>query len=171
MCIVWIALQLALLLVAPNLSAASAQEPINEVAQKAGTLKQKVNAAFCTGSHRHEYWHHRPCTKEARGALDDVVQALSTAAGNNSVPCSADGTLRTLPPGRFMVTLNLNNNQDLLPHLMIQLIHLLGNVDHGTHIFVSVFESGSRDATVQWLIVLKDVLVALRVPHRILAGV
>lgn len=73
------------------------------------------------------------------------------------------------PSQRVMVALNLHNNEDVMPHMVRQLLHLVAQLGP-QRAFVSIYESGSTDRTPAYLELLAGVLVRCGVPHRILTG-
>lgn len=79
-----------------------------------------------------------------------------------------------LPEGvvraRLFVALNVRDNEGVMANLMLQLAHLSKLLHSPQQLFVSVFESNSGDATVQWVQELGRELSALGVPHSLQAG-
>ncbi|GLC45341.1 hypothetical protein PLESTB_000312100 [Pleodorina starrii] len=68
---------------------------------------------------------------------------------------------------------NLYNSAEVLPNMILQLLAVLGSLGGGQHAprcFVSVYESGSTDATPTLLDVLRQTLDLLGVPNRIVTG-
>ncbi|GFR44043.1 hypothetical protein Agub_g5203 [Astrephomene gubernaculifera] len=88
------------------------------------------------------------------------------------VPCH-DSALRGLNfsvcSKKCIIAANLHNSMEVIPNMIVQLIwtaHLLGPAN----ILVSIYESGSKDATADWLQLLRAVLGYLSVPHIITTG-
>ncbi|KAA6416478.1 MAG: hypothetical protein FRX49_13550, partial [Trebouxia sp. A1-2] len=76
----------------------------------------------------------------------DVLSALSSAkpvtlcAWDTSMPLDLHNNKKVL------LAANMHNNEDLLPHFTLQMLHLLASLPLGTA-FLSVYESGSTDST------------------------
>lgn len=47
---------------------------------------------------------------------------------------------------RYLIAANMHNNEDVLPHFIIQLVHLFAVLPPETA-FLSIYESGSTDST------------------------
>ena len=47
---------------------------------------------------------------------------------------------------RYLVAANMHNNEEVLPHFILQLIHLFAVLPPDTA-FLSIYESGSKDST------------------------
>ncbi|KAG2453400.1 hypothetical protein HYH02_001624 [Chlamydomonas schloesseri] len=103
-----------------------------------------------------------------------LEEALAVANGGGFiVPCQGGDTLlatqsgfntSVCSEGSCIIASNLHNSAEVLPNLIVQLArlaHILGPAN----ILVSVYESGSTDATRQWLDLLRGVLSALSVRH------
>ena len=93
------------------------------------------------------------------GEYDPVfkhVESVATHLSNleKQVACPWDPTLEAdlplLKGQKYLIAANFRNNEDLLPHLIVQLWHLLAILPQGSA-FVSVYESGSTDSTGEWL--------------------
>lgn len=114
---------------------------------------------------------------------------------------SLEADLRQLKGHKYLLAANFRNNEGLLPHVIVQLWHLLAILPQGS-VFVSVYESGSEDSTGNhsvlpfpsrseyhpvpagkclrpslsacsagaWLEVLRQLVAAMQVPHRIVVG-
>ena len=89
------------------------------------------------------------------GEYDPVfkhVESVATHLSNleKQVSCPWDPTLEAdlllLKGQKYLIAANFRNNEDLLPHLIVQLWHLLAILPQGSA-FVSVYESGSTDST------------------------
>lgn len=90
------------------------------------------------------------------------VRLCGDAAAAAAAPPPARGR-------RVMVALNLHNSAAVAPHSLRQLLALAAAHERGA-LFVSIFESGSTDATPAYLELLAAALSRCGVPHRILAG-
>ncbi len=65
------------------------------------------------------------------------------------VECIVDPTLPEGVDGqRVLLASNLHNNEDLLPHYILQLLQLIVSLPVGSS-YVSIYESGSTDQTGQ----------------------
>lgn len=99
----------------------------------------------------------------------DVLSALSSAkpvtlcAWDPSMPLDLHNNKKVL------LAANMHNNEDLLPHFTLQMLHLLASLPLGSA-FLSVYESGSTDSTGAWLEVLRDLMACIGTPHRIVIG-
>lgn len=61
--------------------------------------------------------------------------------------CIEDATLPDSVDGqRILLASNLHNNEELLPHYILQLLQLIVNLPAGSS-YVSIYESGSTDQT------------------------
>lgn len=89
------------------------------------------------------------------GEYDPLVKSVESLvaqllAVEEMVPCHWDATLETdlrkLKGKKFMVAANFRNNEELLPHVIVQLWHLLAILPQGST-FLSIYESGSEDST------------------------
>ncbi len=60
---------------------------------------------------------------------------------------------------RIMVAINLKDSAKVIPSMQVQLLRLARMLDNPGNLFVSVYESGSRDATPD---MLKDMAAAFR---------
>ena len=81
--------------------------------------------------------------------LHNLVQQLTH--GPSTVKCWVDPSLfqhqlRTRPAQRVLLAANMHNNEELLPHYIAQLVHMLALLPPGSA-FLSIYESGSTDAT------------------------
>ena len=47
---------------------------------------------------------------------------------------------------KVLIAANMHNNEELLPHYIAQLVHVLSLLPYGSA-FLSVYESGSNDGT------------------------
>ncbi|GLI66338.1 hypothetical protein VaNZ11_010075 [Volvox africanus] len=73
--------------------------------------------------------------------------------------------------GACFIATNLRDAEQVMPNYIYHLLLTVGLLTHyGNPAFVSVYESGSKDRTADWLQVLGDVLDALSVPHRLELG-
>ena len=84
--------------------------------------------------------------------LHTLVQQLTH--GPSTVKCWVDYTLfrqplRVSASHRVLLAANMHNNEELLPHYLAQLIHVLSLLPPGSA-FLSIYESGSTDATGAW---------------------
>eukprot|EP00210_Caulerpa_lentillifera_P008017 g7654.t1 len=57
--------------------------------------------------------------------------------------------------------------EESMPNLIVQISRLILRMPHRS-LFVSIYESGSRDSTARWLVVLRRVLELVSVPHKII---
>ena len=78
----------------------------------------------------------------------DILSAVDQCgAGTPAVPCLLDPTLPTAPKDkRIFIASNLHNNAALMPHYITQLLLSVVSLTPGDT-FVSLYESGSADAT------------------------
>ena len=129
----------------------------------------------------------------------DVLSALSSA--KPVTPCAWDPSmpLDLHNNKKVLLAANMHNNEDLLPHFTLQMLHLLASLPLGSA-FLSVYESGSTDSTGTddhacwqscltllcrivrlrkdicllltgaWLEVLRDLMACIGTPHRIVIG-
>ncbi|KAL6759705.1 cryptococcal mannosyltransferase 1-domain-containing protein [Haematococcus lacustris] len=119
-------------------------------------------------------------THQQQHDLPNVAAAFSQtlASLGQHMPCRLDLSLpRSLPSGQhYLVAANLRQNEQLMPHYIKQLLLVLlehlteTGADHDGTLLVSIYESGSTDATPQYLAVLEVLLEALGVPHTITAA-
>ncbi|KAJ9527014.1 hypothetical protein QJQ45_025289 [Haematococcus lacustris] len=119
-------------------------------------------------------------THQQQHDLPNVAAAFSQtlASLGQHMPCRLDLSLpRSLPSGQhYLVAANLRQNEQLMPHFIKQLLLVLlehlteTGADHDGTLLVSIYESGSTDATPQYLAVLEVLLEALGVPHTITAA-
>lgn len=82
---------------------------------------------------------------QIQSILHDLTEAPS------AVECSLDPTLFTAPfsvdhSHTVLLAANMHNNEELLPHFIAQLVHVLSLLPYGSA-FLSVYESGSDDGT------------------------
>ena len=89
------------------------------------------------------------------GEYDPVfkhVESVATHLSNleTQVSCPWDASLESdlplLKGQKYLIAANFRDNEDLLPHLIVQLWHLLAILPQGSA-FVSIYESGSTDST------------------------
>ncbi len=69
-------------------------------------------------------------------------------------------------PLRYLLTSNLYNSQEVLPHMVFQIVRLAAVLPHGS-LSVSIYESGSTDRTDIWLSLLKLLLFPLGVSFKV----
>ncbi|GFH20933.1 uncharacterized protein HaLaN_18141 [Haematococcus lacustris] len=110
-------------------------------------------------------------THQQQHDLPNVAAAFSQtlASLGQHMPCRLDLSLpRSLPSGQhYLVAANLRQNEQLMPHYIKQLLLVLlehlteTGADHDGTLLVSIYESGSTDATPQYLAVLEVLLEAL----------
>ena len=118
---------------------------------------QKLSSAFKVASQTLQVTSHPE--QLASGSYDRtaefellVTKALNILSGlSSSKPvavCTWDATMPINIYKNKMVLLaaNMNNNEDLLPHFTLQLLHLLASIPLG-NAFLSIYESGSTDGT------------------------
>ena len=82
---------------------------------------------------------------QIQGILHDLTE------GPAAVDCSLDPHLFTDSFGvdhnhRVLIAANMHNNEELLPHYIAQLVHVLSLLPYGSA-FLSIYESGSTDGT------------------------
>lgn len=83
--------------------------------------------------------------RRTSSAAHQVLLDIRDAAKRHTVDCIEDPSLQPLPNGqRLLVASNLHNNEDLLPHYILQLLHVLVQLPEGSA-YVSIYESGSTD--------------------------
>eukprot|EP00834_Sanchytrium_tribonematis_P005005 NODE_277_length_10928_cov_0.583987.p3 type:complete len:376 gc:universal NODE_277_length_10928_cov_0.583987:2207-1080(-) len=68
---------------------------------------------------------------------------------------------------KWYIAINLHNNQEILPYLIINLNHLIA---FNPNIFISIYESGSTDNTKSMLDDYKKELKSRQIPHEIQMG-
>ena len=78
----------------------------------------------------------------------EILSAIDQCgAGTPAVPCLLDPTLPTPPRDKkIFIAANLHNNAALMPHFVTQLLLSVVSLTPG-NAFVSLYESGSTDAT------------------------
>ncbi|DBA79927.1 TPA: hypothetical protein ACH3X1_008137 [Trebouxia sp. C0004] len=99
----------------------------------------------------------------------DVLSALSSAKPVTSCAWDPSMPLDLHNNKKVLLAANMHNNEDLLPHFTLQMLHLLASLPLGSA-FLSVYESGSTDSTGAWLEVLRDLMACIGTPHRIVIG-
>jgi len=129
----------------------------------------------------------------------DVLSALSSAKPVTSCAWDPSMPLDLHNNKKVLMAANMHNNEDLLPHFTLQMLHLLASLPLGSA-FLSVYESGSSDSTGTdeytcwqscltllchfvrlrkdicllltgaWLEVLRDLMACIGTPHRIVIG-
>ena len=78
-------------------------------------------------------------------AAQQIVRDIQEAAAAHTVDCIEDPSLPPIPAGdKLLIASNLHNNEELLPHYILQLLGLLVQLPEGTA-YVSIYESGSTD--------------------------
>jgi alpha-1,3-mannosyltransferase len=98
---------------------------------------------------------------------EDLIPSSSLYAGGT---CRKDPTLPiNVNNERIMIAAMLYNNETLLPHWIAELLNLIGALGRD-NVFISIVESGSQDQTGVWLEWLQRILLALDVPHFIIAN-
>ncbi|KAK9820093.1 hypothetical protein WJX72_006049 [[Myrmecia] bisecta] len=88
------------------------------------------------------------------------------------VPCREDPSLKPPPSStgqKYLVAINLRNNEDVMPHFCSSLLETLAILPEGS-VFLSIYESGSTDNTVAWLQLLRQLVDHMGVPNRIVTG-
>ncbi|KAJ3300705.1 capsular associated protein [Borealophlyctis nickersoniae] len=93
-------------------------------------------------------------------------------AGRQRAPC--DGAPSRYAPlfgRRIYLAMNVHNNEAVLPEVMAQVVRLAGMLGGPDHIFVSVYENGSRDRTRSLLRQWEAALAALGIEHSIVGEV
>ena len=118
-----------------------------------------LSSAFRVASQSFSISSHAPHSQDARDSYEksaefsllvakasDVLSALSTA--KPVTPCAWDPTMPLDVHNNHKVLLaaNMHNNEDLLPHFTLQMLHLLASLPLGSA-FLSIYESGSTDST------------------------
>ena len=80
--------------------------------------------------------------------MESILTQLTAA--EERVPCKWDPSLeadmRQLKGRKYLLAANFRDNEDLLPHVIVQLWHLLAILPQDS-VFVSVYESNSEDST------------------------
>jgi len=129
----------------------------------------------------------------------DVLSALSSAKPVTLCAWDPSMPLDLHNNNKVLLAANMHNNEDLLPHFTLQMLHLLASLPLGSA-FLSVYESGSTDSTGTdqyacwhscmtllclvvrlkkdtcllltgaWLEVLRDLMACIGTPHRIVIG-
>ena len=80
-------------------------------------------------------------------AYEILLAVDHCGAGTPAVPCLLDPTLPTPPRDKkIFIAANLHNNAALMPHFITQLLLSVVSFTPG-NAFVSLYESGSTDAT------------------------
>ena len=88
-------------------------------------------------------WTNWKLALQVKGILADLSVAQPV------IDCAWDPTLHTTfgaADQKYLLAADIHNNEELLPHYIIQLVHLLTVMPHGST-FLSVYESGSTDST------------------------
>ena len=89
------------------------------------------------------------------GEYDPLLKSIESIttqllAAEEIVPCgwdpSLEADLRQLKPHKYLLAANFHNNEELLPHVIVQLWHILAILPKGS-VFLSVYESDSEDST------------------------
>ncbi|EFJ51823.1 hypothetical protein VOLCADRAFT_103314 [Volvox carteri f. nagariensis] len=120
----------------------------------------------------HDYINLRQCFallangKDAEGATCDYARLVLP------LPSVEDRFTRqgVCAGGCFFAT-NVRDAQRVMPNYMYHLILTLGSLSsHDNPIFVSIYESGSKDRTSDWLRTLGEVFDALSIPNRLDLG-
>jgi alpha-1,3-mannosyltransferase len=108
---------------------------------------------------------------EQRRAALAALAALAERTGRLGRTCRDDPDVRSgLDRGsRFLISANLHNSADILPHWVTQLTAALRALPP-ENVFVSIYESGSGDGTGGWLRQLALRLALLGVRSRITVG-
>ncbi|GIL85980.1 hypothetical protein Vretifemale_14254 [Volvox reticuliferus] len=114
---------------------------------------------------------------------ENADSSLCIRANNFLSRLHASGLMIPLPPsgnvfkrhgicaGGCFIATNVRDAQQVMPNYIYHLVLTVGSLTHyGNPVFVSVYESGSKDRTADWLQVLRDVLDALSIPHRLELG-
>lgn len=109
------------------------------------------------------------------GEYDPVFKHVESVATHLSslghqVSCAWDPSLEAdlplLKGQKYLIAANFRNNEDLLPHVIVQLWHLLAILPQGSA-FVSIYESGSIDSTGELALALAKYMKKLQyIPDR-----
>lgn len=79
--------------------------------------------------------------------MQTVVSDINSRRIKPEVDCIIDPSLPDSVHGqRVFLASNLHNNEDLLPHYILQLLQLIVSLPVGSS-YVSIYESGSTDQT------------------------
>jgi len=103
-----------------------------------------------------------------------LLRALSMLKGSGRVlRCSPDLDLiqaaNQTTGRRILMSVNLYNSGEVLPNMIVQLMRLASSLPPGT-LLISIYESGSKDATHTYLQLLRVLLCPLPVPFHIQTG-
>ena len=80
-------------------------------------------------------------------AAHTLISAIRSRRVKPGIDCVTDPTLpESLGGQRIFFASNLHNNEDLLPHYILQLLQLIVRLPVGSS-YVSIYESGSTDET------------------------
>ena len=115
----------------------------------------------------------RKSAAQAVLALRYVLESLVRSPDLIRCPFAIDASLHkawTASQGsEVFIASNLHQSEHLMPHFVFCLAETAALL--GTRLgFVSIYESGSSDATPCWLQVLGQLLAAMGVPNRVVAG-
>lgn len=91
--------------------------------------------------------------------------AHDTAVIHDAVRLNSGVKLRR----RFFLSLALHNSGKVLPNLIYQILQMVSQLPPGSIACVSIYDSGSSDASPLWLHLLKLLLTTLDVPFKIVA--
>ena len=80
-------------------------------------------------------------------AVHTLIAGIRSRRIEPYIDCVTDPTLpESLGGQRIFLASNLHNNEDLLPHYILQLLQLIVRLPVGSS-YVSIYESGSTDET------------------------
>ena len=99
--------------------------------------------------HFHEFRNSQPllgCCRSIQ-AVQTLISGIRSRRIKPYIDCISDPTLPEAVGGqRIFFASNLHNNEDLLPHYILQLLQLILRLPVGSS-YVSIYESGSTDQT------------------------
>ena len=115
--------------------------------------------------------------KERIGGMRDALVSCTPTNTSDGLACSGGCVppdaeavrLSGLRDKRLFIAFNLHSNEALMPHFVSELLSFLLLVKP-SQVFVSAYESGSKDLTSLWMEYLDLLLEAYGIPHRILDG-
>jgi len=146
---------LSLLAAAPLLASASRkvdEECISDIQESlidlADSPKAQLRQAFQTIARSQLYGRPLQIQEHLEKRVYDILSAVDQCgAGTPAVPCLLDSTLPPPPRDKkIFIASNLHNTAALMPHYITQLLLSVVSLVSG-NVFVSVYESGSTDAT------------------------
>lgn len=90
--------------------------------------------------------------------------------GNDSEVGAAEQAAARTSPARYLLAFNLRSSSAIMPHFTLHALALATYLPPDS-VLVSSYESGSNDATPEWLGVVQGLLDLAGIPSRIVAKV